>query len=152
MKFSNKLHVASDVPTALLEVVAVRLPDGAEHRYIVTLIENVTVRPPSSGAVFCRCISHAPFISRFQFLSLRRDGPISPSQRRRGKSRRVSRVFFGSAAETEAFEGIPVLQPRPDDGFIELGNLPLQHGPQALSQAVVVLFQFLLVLLLVGGD
>lgn len=24
---------------------------------------------------------------------------------------------------------LPVLQPRPDDGFIEFGNLPLQHWP-----------------------
>lgn len=47
---------------------------------------------------------------------------------------------------------LPVLEPRPDDGLIELGNLPLQHGPQALSQAVVVLLQLLLVLLLVQCD
>lgn len=47
---------------------------------------------------------------------------------------------------------LPVLQPRPDDGFVELGNLPLQHGPQALSQAVVVLLQLLLVLFLVQRD
>lgn len=47
---------------------------------------------------------------------------------------------------------LPVLQPRPDDGFIQLGNLPLQHRPQALSQAVVVLLQLLLVLFLVKRD
>lgn len=79
--------------------------------------------------------------------------PHLPLHRRcRGKGRGVSRVFFGTAAETEAFERIPVFKPRPNDGFIELRNLPLQHGPQALSQAVVVLFQFLLVLFLVRGD
>lgn len=47
---------------------------------------------------------------------------------------------------------LPVLQPRPDDGLIELGDLPLQHGPKALSEAAVVLLQFLLVLLLVRCD
>lgn len=47
---------------------------------------------------------------------------------------------------------LPVLQARPDDGFIELRNLPLQHGPQALSQPVVVLLQLLLVLFLVKCD
>lgn len=46
----------------------------------------------------------------------------------------------------------PVLHPRSDDGFVELGDLPLQHGPQALSQAVVVLLQLLLVLFLVRRD
>lgn len=46
----------------------------------------------------------------------------------------------------------PVLQPRSNDGFIELGDLPLQHGPQVLSQAVVVLLQLLLVLFLVRCD
>lgn len=44
---------------------------------------------------------------------------------------------------------LPVLQPRPDDGFVELRNLSLQHRPQALSQTVVVLLQLLLILLLV---
>lgn len=34
---------------------------------------------------------------------------------------------------------LPVFQTRPDDGFIQLRNLPLQHGPQAFSKAVVVL-------------
>lgn len=47
---------------------------------------------------------------------------------------------------------LPVLQPGPDDGFIELRNLPLQHGPQVLSEAVVVLLQLLLVLFLVRCD
>lgn len=47
---------------------------------------------------------------------------------------------------------LPVLQSRPDYGFIELGYLPLQHGPQALSQAVVVFLQLLLVLFLVWCD
>lgn len=47
---------------------------------------------------------------------------------------------------------LPVLQTRPDDGFIELRNLPLQHRPQVLSQAVVVLPQLLLVLFLVRCD
>lgn len=47
---------------------------------------------------------------------------------------------------------LPVLQSRPDDGLIELGDLSLQHRPQAFSQAVVVLLQFLLVLLLVWCD
>lgn len=47
---------------------------------------------------------------------------------------------------------LPVLHPRPYDGLIELRNLPLQHRPQALSKAVVVLLQLLLVLLLVRRD
>lgn len=47
---------------------------------------------------------------------------------------------------------LPVLQPRPDDGLIELRDLPLQHGPQVLSKAVVILLQLLLVLLLVRSD
>lgn len=47
---------------------------------------------------------------------------------------------------------LPVLQPWPDDGLIELRDLPLQHGPQALSKAVVILLQLLLVLLLVRRD
>lgn len=47
---------------------------------------------------------------------------------------------------------LPVLQPGPDDGLVELRNLPLQHRPQALSKAVVVLLQLLLVLLLVRCD
>lgn len=47
---------------------------------------------------------------------------------------------------------LPVLQPRPDDGLIELRDLPLQHGPKALSEAAVVLLQLLLVLLLVRCD
>lgn len=47
---------------------------------------------------------------------------------------------------------LPVLQPRPDDGFIELRNLPLKHRPQAFSKAVVVLLQLLLVLFLVRCD
>lgn len=47
---------------------------------------------------------------------------------------------------------LPGLQPRPDDGFVELGNLPLQHRPQALPQAVVVLLQLPLVLRLVRRD
>lgn len=47
---------------------------------------------------------------------------------------------------------LPVLQPWPDDGLIELRDLPLQHGPQALSKAVVILLQLLLVLLLVRSD
>lgn len=47
---------------------------------------------------------------------------------------------------------LPVLQPGPDDGFIELGNLSLQHRPQVLSEPVVVLLQLLLVLFLVRCD
>lgn len=47
---------------------------------------------------------------------------------------------------------LPALQLRPDDGFIELGDLPLQHRPQAFSEAVVVLLQLLLVLFLVRCD
>lgn len=47
---------------------------------------------------------------------------------------------------------LPVFESRSDDGFVELGDLPLQHGPQALSEAVVVLFQLLLVLFLVRSD
>ena len=48
--------------------------------------------------------------------------------------------------------GLPVLQSWLDDGFIELRDLPLQHGPQVLPQPVVVLLQLLLVLLLVRSD
>lgn len=47
---------------------------------------------------------------------------------------------------------LPVLQAGPNDGFIELGNLPLQHRPQVLSEPVVVLLQLLLVLFLVRCD
>lgn len=47
---------------------------------------------------------------------------------------------------------LPVLQPWPDDGLIEFRDLPLQHGSQALSKAVVILLQLLLVLLLVRSD
>ena len=47
---------------------------------------------------------------------------------------------------------LPVLQSWLDDGFIELRDLPLQHGPKVLPQPVVVLLQLLLVLLLVRPD
>lgn len=57
-----------------------------------------------------------------------------------------------SAARCARQVWLPVLQPRPDDGFIELRDLPLQHGPQALSKAVVILLQLLLILLLVRSD
>lgn len=47
---------------------------------------------------------------------------------------------------------LPALQLGPDDGFIELRDLPLQHRPQAFSEAVVVFLQLLLVLFLVQCD
>lgn len=73
------------------------------------------------------------------------------------RDEKINDVFFsGSPQSCQSSIGcltpracLPVLQPRPDDGLVELGNLPLQHGPQALSQPVVVLLQLLLVLLLV---
>lgn len=47
---------------------------------------------------------------------------------------------------------LPVFKPGPDDGFIQLGDLPLQHWPQAFPQPVVILLQLLLVLFLVRCD
>lgn len=47
---------------------------------------------------------------------------------------------------------LPFLQSGPDDGFVELRNLSLQHWPQVLLQPVVVLLQLLLVLFLVQCD
>lgn len=47
---------------------------------------------------------------------------------------------------------LPIPQPGPDDGFIELGNLSLQHRPQVLSEPFIVLLQLLLVVCLVRCD
>lgn len=61
-------------------------------------------------------------------------------------------LFFFSVIYLPCWLHLPFLQPGPDDGFVELGNLSLQHWPQVLPQPVVVLLQLLLVLFLVQCD
>lgn len=48
--------------------------------------------------------------------------------------------------------GVPILDARFDDGLVELRDLSLQHGPQVLSQFVVVFLHLLLVLLLIRSN
>lgn len=47
---------------------------------------------------------------------------------------------------------LPLLTVNPEYGLVELWNFPLNHGPEAVPQLVVVLLQFLLVLPLLCGN
>lgn len=47
---------------------------------------------------------------------------------------------------------LPLLTVNSEYGLVELWDFPLDHGPEAVPQPVVVLLELLLVLPLLGGD